>query len=635
MYAVVGLVVCAAFAQTPDPAYAPLSQAYDALRARDYDTAIAHFAAAIEASPSRPDIRKDLAYTYLKTGDNELARAQFREAMRLDPHDDQVALEYAFLSYESKAQTEARRIFDHIRRSGNPTAERAFHNIDDPLAEGIERWLQAIARGADDSGSHHQLAVFAEQRDELDLAAEHYERAWRLKPSQRSILVELGRVWRALGRFDDATAALLAASRGGEPHAADLARELLPDRYPYVPEFRRALQLDPGNVELRRELAYLLLRMERQAEAEADFRILADGEPADILSATQLGFLLYSRGERAAAQPLFDHVLAGNDEDLANRVRAVLHMPQILTGRPSPQPASIDAKVMAERSIQAGYLRDALQYLQIAHEADPGDFQVMLKLGWTLNVLHRDRQAFQWFELARKSPDPRVAAEAQHAWSTLRPENQRFRFTGWFYPMYSTRWSAAFSYGQVRTELRLEGPLRPYASVRLVGDTALLAVQPLSEQSVILALGVTTSTWRGARAWFEAGTAAGYTRFRMVPDYRGGVSYARRFGPAIDTTADGLYVSRFDKDFLFYDQSRIGKIAGWWQLYWNANVTVDSRREYWANYIETGPGIRIITAPSSFLAVNLLRGAYLVNESNPRRPSFMDVRAGFWYAFSR
>jgi len=276
--------------------------------------------------------------------------------MRLDPADTQVALEYAFLSYEAKAQAEARRIFDRIRKTGNATAEQAFHNIDDPLAAAIDRWTKAVALGAKDSGAHLELATLAEQRDQLDLAAEHYETAWRLRPASRAILVDLGRAWQGLGRTDDANAALLAASRGGEPHAAERARELLPDRYPFVPEFRRALTLDPANAELRRELAYLLLRMQQQPEAEAEFRILTETAPCDLLSATQLGFLLYGRGERSAAQPLFDRVLAGDDEELANRVRAVLQMPQTLKARATPQASSFDAKVMAERSIKAGYL---------------------------------------------------------------------------------------------------------------------------------------------------------------------------------------------------------------------------------------------------------------------------------------
>ena len=77
-------------------------------------------------------------------------------------------------------------------------------------------------------------------------------KAWRLLPDRKSVLLDLGRDWKALNRIDQANAALLAASRGGEPRAAEAARELLPARYPYVYEFRRALDLDTANVELPR-----------------------------------------------------------------------------------------------------------------------------------------------------------------------------------------------------------------------------------------------------------------------------------------------------------------------------------------------------------------------------------------------
>src|SRR5579885_986970 len=134
-------------------AQAALDHAYDALRAHDYSTAIAGFRQAIEADPANLRVRKDLAYAYLKTGENSLALEQFGEAMRLDPADTQVALEFAFLANEQKdgrsGPAEARRIFDRIRRNGNSVAEQAFHNIDDPLAAGIDRWLRAIALGSD------------------------------------------------------------------------------------------------------------------------------------------------------------------------------------------------------------------------------------------------------------------------------------------------------------------------------------------------------------------------------------------------------------------------------------------------------------------------------------------------------
>jgi Tfp pilus assembly protein PilF len=636
LFVAAAALVCA---QPPDPAHAALDRAYTALRTHDYDAAIGAFLAAIQAAPARANIRKDLAYTYLKTGEPEPARDQFREAMRLDPADHAAALEYAFLCYETRQQAEARRVFDRIRKTGNATAEQAFHNIDDPLAEGIARWVKAIERGAENFSAHFELATLAEQRDELALAATHYERAWHLLPDRRTVLVDLGRVWKAMGRSDDADAALLAASRGGQPRAAELARELLPAHYPFVGEFRRALALDPANYELQRELGYLLLRMNQVDEAETEFRLLTQRAPEDLLSATQLGFLLYARGEKVAAMTLFDRVLAGSDEDLANRVRAVLRIPQVLRPRAAAAAPSIDAKVMAERSIKAGYMKDALKYLEAAHESDPGDFDIMLKLAWTNNILRRDSIAYRWFDLARRSPDPKVAADAEKGFRNLRAATERVRTSLWVFPVFSTRWHDLFSYAQVKTELNTGLPVRPYVSLRFVGDTrgtiGAASPQYLSESSFILAIGAATVPWRGITAWGEAGTSIGYLNPHLLPDYRGGISAARtlrREGSRWNAAAnlDALYISRFDKDFLVYTQTR----AGYSLLNWNLNLTIDARRQDWATFVESGPGIRIPLPQSMYMTFNALRGRYLIDNPS-RRGAFNDFRAGFWYAITR
>src|ERR1039458_9296724 len=195
----IAVAVALASAQPRDAAFQASDRAYTALRASDYDAAVPSFLAAIQAAPARADIRKDLAYTYLKIGEPALARDQFHAAMRLDPADATAALEYAFLCFETQQQAEARRVFDRLRRAGNATAEQAFHNIDDPLAAGIARWQRAILLGGDNFSGHFELATLAEQRDELALAATHFERAWRLLPDRRTVLVDLGRVWAGHG----------------------------------------------------------------------------------------------------------------------------------------------------------------------------------------------------------------------------------------------------------------------------------------------------------------------------------------------------------------------------------------------------------------------------------------------------
>ncbi len=93
-----------------------------------------------------------------------------------------------------------------------------------------------------------------------------------------------------------------------------------------------------------------------------------------------------------------------------------------------------------------------------------------------------------------------------------------------------------------------------------------------------------------------------------------------------DTTVDAVFFSRFGNDFMIYNQNRAGYTFGpkglRGQIYWNGNVTVDAHSQYWANFWETGPGIRIHSSfmpDSMFITMNMLRGSYLVNSGNPWR----------------
>ncbi len=629
------------------PAFA--DDAYSALKNRQYESAISLFLTAIEASPKVPSLRKDLAYTYLKVGRNEAARDQFNEAARLDPKDFQAALEYAFLCFETKRQAEARRVFGRVRKTGDPaaraTAERAFHNIDDALVEGIARWSQALQHEPDNFSAHRELAQLAEQRDELALAATHYERAWKLKPLQRALMLDLGRVWTNMGRTTEAEIMLLAASRGDEARVAEAARELLPSRYPYVYEFREALKLDPENVELHRELAYLLLEMKQNTEAESEFTTVLARRPDDLMSAAQLGFLKLARNDNTGAMVLLERVLAGRDEELADRARFMLKLPRAMRQQEeAPRTkVSVEAKTFAERSFQKGYLQDAQKYYNIAHQKDPLDFNVMLKLGWTNNLLRNDRSAKRWFDLARLSRDAKVADEAGRAYRNLEADERHLRLSTWLYPMYSSRWRDVFLYGQIKAELRFSGvPLRPYISTRIIGDTRRTlntgaVPHYLSESSLILAGGLATPVWKGITGWAEAGSAANYLTHKMLPDYRGGISVARRFGRRtfFETNADGVFVSRFGNDTLLSSQNRAGyAVAPRVQVFWNSNFTIDWKRAYWANFVEGGPGVALKLPNAMVFSMSVLRGAYTVNQGNPRRPNYFDVRGGIWYAFS-
>ena len=100
-----------------------------------------------------------------------------------------------------------------------------------------------------------------------------------------------------------------------------------------------------------------------------------------------------------------------------------LKLPQILQprARRSAQQTSDEAKALAEKSMKAGYMKDALKYLTIAHENDPVDFDIMLKLGWAYNILQDDRDAVKWFDLAQQELRPSISGEAKKAYHNLAP----------------------------------------------------------------------------------------------------------------------------------------------------------------------------------------------------------------------
>ncbi|HBY59245.1 MAG TPA: hypothetical protein DEH78_05455, partial [Solibacterales bacterium] len=300
---------------------------------------------------------------------------------------------------------------------------------------------------------------------------------------------------------------------------------------------------------------------------------------------------------------------------------------------------------------------------EVAHETDPLDFDVMLKLGWTHNTMKDDRSAIRWFKLASHAPEPTVAKEAAQAAANLEPQFQRVRVSSWIFPLYSSRWKNVFNYSQVKTEFRLRGvPLTPYISTRFVGDIRgrmhSQGEQPmpqfLSETAVIFALGLMTPTRHGVTGWAEAGLSVSYLGRRpdsglARPDYRGGVSFARGWGRLLggpkrgvffETNDDAVFVSRFQNDLLFYSQNRVGYTLPPFggthvQFYFNQNLTADRLRQYWANFAEFGPGMKVRFAglpQSMFFTVNVLRGVFTVNRDNPGPARFRDVRVGLWYA---
>jgi hypothetical protein len=241
--------------------------------------------------------------------------------------------------------------------------------------------------------------------------------------------------------------------------------------------------------------------------------------------------------------------------------------------------------------------------------------------------------------------------------------------------MYSSRWESGFLYGQSRLEFRVPGlgGMRPYLSARVVGDFGpgaiwraskpegpLIPAGPmaLSERAIIPAVGVSRQFRIGIYLWAEAGRAISYSSdrggARIQPDYRGGVAFSRGWGQHLNSEsggwfheieADAVFVSQFANDIVYVAQTRTGYTTRPWERagglqaqiigHWNGNA--DRGREYWANFVEAGPGVRARFSwmpRGMFAGAQYLYGRYTVKEGNPRPMEYRDLRLGVWYAFS-
>jgi len=91
---------------------------------------------------------------------------------------------------------------------------------------------------------------------------------------------------------------------------------------------------------------------------------------------------------------------------------------------------------------------------------------------------------------------------------------------------------------------------------------------------------------------------------------------------------------------MFYSQHRAGRTfqlgdGNKLQALINGNLLKDLEQQYWANTVEFGPGFKFHPSwlpQNVYFAADFLRGVYLDNLYNPRKPNYWDIRLSFWYA---
>lgn len=204
----------------------------------------------------------------------------------------------------------------------------AIHLLEDVTASG-----RAFA------DAHHLLGLSYSLVGQTEKALAELDHALELNPNYVEALIHQALVLNALGREDDADAALRRASeissdsrRGFPSHlAAKLANQhaALGDAYAEsgglpeaIQQYQAALGLGPDFHDLRYKLGRLLLEAGRALDAREQFEIIVRARPNYLDAAAMLGLACFLAGDGLAARQVWQECRDRRPED--PRVEAYL-----------------------------------------------------------------------------------------------------------------------------------------------------------------------------------------------------------------------------------------------------------------------------------------------------------------------
>ena len=259
---------------------------------RRYADALHAIATALSLQPELPTAAT--LYVHMGRAERELGRfekaaAHFERATKIDPDSVEPLLDLAKLRIQQGRSEEAQRILRSVRasRSGDPAT---LHNVAEALraqgryAEAVADYRAALDIDADFAPAHAGLGIALFQSERYEEAIEALEQALTLQPdlpiAGSSLHVFLGRTAQALGR----------------PEAAE--------------HFARAVRNDPRDREALDHLAMARFGQQRYEEALSLYRIMAEVDPDNALTHSNLGATLYHLGRLTEALASIERALA-------------------------------------------------------------------------------------------------------------------------------------------------------------------------------------------------------------------------------------------------------------------------------------------------------------------------------------
>ncbi len=416
--------------------------------------------------------------------------------------------------------------------------------------------------------------------------------------------------------------------------------------------FLKALEADPGNTSLRKDLAYLYVRQGSWLSAAGQFEVIHRAHPEDLATALQLGFL-YNRMKRDdLSAEYFKAAAQSQDPKISESARQALKNLRDDTIRAR--------KEQGYELLRQNRRSEAIPVFEEVYRQDPHDDSTMMQLGYLYDAEEQKKKAESMFRAAAASTDPKLAEQARTALRTMHGIESAWFGSLYFAPFYASRFGNEINSLNAKVGLRPSQYFQPYIGLRLTRDTRSQTGRlPVifSDNTAVLSLGIQSQPFGPtAVVYAEAGTALSLLgdpqHGRAIPDYRAGISWFRPWGLGLTRAAretsrraalfgeaysDVAYYSRYGQNVIGYLQLKEGltlpqKRISPLQVFAAVNLIKDSKSDFYNNIVEFGPGLRFVPLkklPMLQVQAQYLRGSYMTEGRRIRNsygPNYNDYR---------
>jgi Tfp pilus assembly protein PilF len=245
--------------------YAQLGTA--AFRAADYPNSVANLMAAIEISPSYPDLHIALARAFSRIGDQARRGLAIDRALEINPKYIDGQFEHGLYLYENGHRDQGLAEMSHAVECDSALSRESFRiGLEQDAAGNYEKAASAFSgAGAEDADAgdiHLRLAANYQRERMFSEAAMEYELAVQLLPAYPDLYFRFGQVLLELDREAEAIACFREATRLNPRYVqahVHLGIALIRTRQNDLAktEFQRALELDPQNPVALKEVQHL------------------------------------------------------------------------------------------------------------------------------------------------------------------------------------------------------------------------------------------------------------------------------------------------------------------------------------------------------------------------------------------